>query len=64
MVIYMKLTKSKAKKKKHPSILEVVHETANGLYDAHIINAAMMKEFDELCLGLLRNVDVLLSEKD
>lgn len=40
----------KIKKNKHPTILETVHETAKGLYDAHIINATTMREFDELCL--------------
>lgn len=41
---------SNVKKEKHPSILETVHETAKGLYDAHIINATTMREFDEFCL--------------
>jgi len=41
---------SRIRKEKHPSILETVHETAKGLYDAHVINATTMREFDELCL--------------
>jgi putative transcriptional regulator len=32
------------------SILEVVHESAKGLYDAGIVDATTMHEFDELCL--------------
>jgi putative transcriptional regulator len=47
---------SRVKKEKHPSILEVVHETAKGLYDAHIINATTMREFDELCLPKVKEL--------
>ncbi|MDR3491784.1 MAG: DNA-binding transcriptional regulator [Gammaproteobacteria bacterium] len=47
---------SRAKKEKHPGILEVVHETAKGLYDAHIINATTMREFDELCLPKIKEL--------
>jgi putative transcriptional regulator len=32
------------------SILEVVHESAKGLYDAGIVDATTMHEFDTLCL--------------
>lgn len=32
------------------SILEIVHESAKGLYDAGIVNATTMHEFDALCL--------------
>jgi putative transcriptional regulator len=32
------------------SILDIVHETALGLYDVGIIDARTMREFDELCL--------------
>lgn len=32
------------------SILEVVHESAKGLYDAGIVDATTMHEFDALCL--------------
>jgi putative transcriptional regulator len=45
-----------AKKEKHPSILETVHETAKGLYDANIINATTMREFDELCLPKVKEL--------
>lgn len=45
-----------SKKAKHPSILETVHETAQGLYDANIINATTMREFDELCLPKIKEL--------
>ncbi|OGT44127.1 MAG: transcriptional regulator [Gammaproteobacteria bacterium RIFCSPHIGHO2_12_FULL_37_34] len=45
-----------AKKEKHPSILETVHETAKGLYDANIIDAITMREFDELCLPKIKKL--------
>lgn len=32
------------------SILEVVHKSAKGLYDAGIVDATTMHEFDTLCL--------------
>lgn len=32
------------------SILEVVHKSAKGLYDAGIVDATTMHEFDALCL--------------
>ena len=32
------------------SILEVVHETAKGLYDVRLVDATTMHKFDELCL--------------
>lgn len=47
---------SNAKKEKHPSILETVHETAQGLYEAKIINATTMREFDELCLPKVKEL--------
>lgn len=37
-------------KSEHDSILSVVHETAKGLRDAHIMNEITMREFDALCL--------------
>ena len=45
-----------SKKEKHPSILETVHETAKGLYDANIINATTMREFDEMCLPKIKQL--------
>ena len=32
------------------SILEVVHESAKGLYDAKLIDSVTMRKFDALCL--------------
>ena len=34
------------------SLLEVGHEMAEGLYDAGIIDATTMREFDVLCLPI------------
>lgn len=42
------------KKAKHPGILETVHETAMGLYDAGVINSTTMREFDEACLPKIK----------
>ncbi len=47
---------NRAKKSKHPSILEAVHETAKGLYDAQIINPTTMREFNELCLPPVKDL--------
>jgi putative transcriptional regulator len=38
------------KKSKKPSMLEVAHNMAKGLYEADIIDAVTMREFDALCL--------------
>lgn len=35
---------------KKQSILDAVHETAKGLYDAGIMDQITMQEFDDLCL--------------
>jgi putative transcriptional regulator len=32
------------------SILDVVHDSAKGLYDAGIVDSTTMHEFDSLCL--------------
>lgn len=37
------------------SILDVVHESAKGLYDAGIVDATTMHEFDALCLTPVKN---------
>ncbi len=37
-------------KKRHDSILSVVHETAKGLHNAGIMDEITMREFDALCL--------------
>lgn len=36
--------------KKKESILEVVHESVKGLYDAGLVDVVTMHEFDALCL--------------
>ena len=38
------------------SILEVVHESAKGLYDAGTVDATTMHEFDALCLRPVENL--------
>lgn len=38
------------------SILEVVHESAKGLYDTGIVDATTMHEFDALCLMPVGNL--------
>jgi putative transcriptional regulator len=40
----------KINKVKKPSMLEVAHQMAKGLYQANVINATTMREFDALCL--------------
>lgn len=40
----------KIKKEKKQSMLEVAHEMAKGLYDAKVIDAYTMREFDTFCL--------------
>ena len=48
----MKPTKKKLlKKANQPTMLEVAHEMAKGLYEANVINATTMREFDTLCLS-------------
>jgi len=37
------------------SILEIVHESVEGLYDAGIVDAETMHEFDALCLTPVEN---------
>lgn len=38
------------KKTKKQTMLEVAHEMAKGLYEAHVIDATTMREFDTMCL--------------
>lgn len=38
------------------SILKVVHESAKGLYDAGIVDAATMHDFDALCLAPVKKL--------
>jgi putative transcriptional regulator len=55
-------TLKKAKNKK-PSMLEVAHEIAKGLYDAEIINATTMREFDALCLPPVKDLSAFEIKK-
>lgn len=51
-------TKRMVKKKKlfkYLKPLEAAHEMARGLYDAHIVNATTMREFDEMCLSKVKD---------
>ncbi len=41
-------------KKKHDTILSVVHETAKGLHEAGIMDRITMREFDALCLPAVK----------
>ncbi len=41
------------------SILEVVHESAKGLYDAGIIDVTTMHDFDTLCLPPIKELTAL-----
>ena len=45
-----------SKKMKHPTMLEVAHEMAKGLYEANIIDATTMREFDTLCLAPVKEL--------
>ncbi len=38
------------------SILEVVHQSARGLYDIGLMNAQTMREFDALCLTSVKDL--------
>lgn len=38
------------------SILEVVHESVKGLYDAGVVDATTMHEFDSLCLSPVKDL--------
>jgi len=49
--------KTAAKKKfKYLSPLEAMHETARGLYDAGVMDATTMREFDALCLPKVKEL--------
>ncbi len=45
------------------SLLEVGHEMAQGLYDAGIIDATTMREFDVLCLSPVEELSPLQIKK-
>lgn len=44
------------RKAKNPTMLEVGHEMAKGLYEANIIDATTMREFDALCLAPIKEL--------
>ena len=44
------------KKRKSSKMLKAVHEMAHGLYDAHIIDATILREFEILCLPPLKKL--------
>lgn len=44
-------------------ILDVVHETAAGLYDASLIETKTMREFDVLCLPPIKNYSAMQIRK-
>ena len=44
------------KKAKHPTLLEAAHEMAKGLYEANIIDATTMRDFDTLCLAPVKDL--------
>ncbi len=44
------------KKAKKQTPLEVAHEMAKGLYEANVINATTMREFDALCLPPIKEL--------
>jgi putative transcriptional regulator len=46
----------KKSKFKKPSMLEVAHEMAKGLYQIKAIDAVTMGEYDELCLPSVKEL--------
>lgn len=49
-------SKKPRKKAAKPTLLEVAHEMAKGLYEANIINSTTMREFDALCLPPIKDL--------
>lgn len=50
-------TKKKSKQEfEYLSPLDAIHESASGLYDAGIIDATTMREFDSLCLPPVKDL--------
>lgn len=50
------MTMKTAKKVKQPTMLEVAHDMAKGLYEANVIDATTMREFDALCLAPVKEL--------
>jgi putative transcriptional regulator len=65
----MKTSKKMVKKSSRSSLLEAAHEMAQGLYDANVIDATTLREFDLLCLKPVKDFsprqikDIRLHEK-
>lgn len=53
----------KIKKAKKLSILETAHEMAKGLYEANVIHATTMREFDALCLPPIKDLSAMEIKK-
>ena len=41
---------------KNKAMLDAAHEMAQGLYDAGVIDALTLREFDPLCLPLIKEL--------
>ena len=48
---------------KKKTMLEVAHEMAEGLYDANVIDATTMREFDSLCLPKVNELSSIQIKK-
>lgn len=57
------MTMKISKKVKHPTMLEVAHEMAKGLYEANVIDATTMREFDTLCLPPVKELSPIAIKK-
>ncbi len=62
-------TVKKVKKMKQPSLLEVAHEIATDLYEAGVIDAVTMREYESVCIPPVHELsareikDIRLHEK-
>lgn len=56
MTTAKKKTKKSKNKFEYLSPLEAIHESAHGLYDAGVIDATTMREFDVLCLPPVNSI--------
>lgn len=59
----MKTKNKKRAKRKHPKMLEVAHKMAKGLYEANVIDATTMREFDTLCLPPVKELSAIEIKK-
>lgn len=51
------------KKQYRSRLMASVHETAEGLHDARLMDKRTMRKFDELCLTLMKRFEVQWNEK-